>query len=88
MFYLTLVLINIENADNHIGGVDMYVCVCQAVTERQVREAVQQGVSSMRGLREQLGVASECGRCARCAHGILKECKNCPRQIDALDCAA
>lgn len=34
----------------------MYVCVCQAVTERQVREAVEQGISSMRGLREQLGV--------------------------------
>lgn len=66
----------------------MYVCVCQAVTERQVREAVNQGISSMRGLREQLGVASECGRCARCAHGILKECKNCPKQSEVLACAA
>jgi bacterioferritin-associated ferredoxin len=66
----------------------MYVCVCQAVTERQVRDAVEQGVSSLRGLRETLGVASECGRCARCAHGILKECKNCPRTEDALACAA
>jgi bacterioferritin-associated ferredoxin len=85
---LTIVLINIENEGTHFGGIEMYVCVCHAVTERQVREAVQQGVSSMRGLREQLGVASECGRCARCAHGILKECKNCSRQTDALDCAA
>ncbi|MDD5388102.1 MAG: (2Fe-2S)-binding protein [Gallionellaceae bacterium] len=66
----------------------MYVCVCQAVTERQVREAVERGVTSMRGLREQLGVASECGRCARCAHSILKECGNCPRRADALACAA
>jgi len=66
----------------------MYVCVCQAVTERQVREAVENGVTSMRGLRQELGVASECGRCARCAHGILKECKNCPRRNDALACAA
>jgi bacterioferritin-associated ferredoxin len=66
----------------------MYVCVCQAVTERQVREAVENGVTSMRGLREQLGVASECGRCARCAHGILKECGNCPRRSDALASAS
>jgi bacterioferritin-associated ferredoxin len=65
----------------------MYVCVCQAVTERQVREAVDQGVTSMRGLREHLGVASECGRCARCAHGILKECNNCPRREEALACS-
>jgi bacterioferritin-associated ferredoxin len=66
----------------------MYVCVCQAVTERQVREAVENGVTSLRGLREQLGVASECGRCARCAHSILKECGNCPRRSDALASAA
>lgn len=66
----------------------MYVCVCQAVTERQVREAVEQGISSMRGLRDELGVASECGRCARCAHGILKECRNCPRQENVLAHAA
>ena len=59
----------------------MYVCVCRAVTERQVREAVQSGVESMRGLREQLGVASECGRCA---HGILEECRRCPKQDNTL----
>jgi bacterioferritin-associated ferredoxin len=66
----------------------MYVCVCQAVTESQVREAVQGGVQSMRGLREQLGVASECGRCAKCAHGILKECRNCPNQGNANACSS
>lgn len=66
----------------------MYVCICQAVTERQVREAVASGVESMRGLREQLGVASECGRCARCAHGILKECRGCPNKNGAPDCAS
>lgn len=67
----------------------MYVCVCQAVTESQVREAVQCGVQSMRGLREHLGVASECGRCAKCAHGILKECRNCPsRGEEAAGCAS
>lgn len=51
----------------------MYICVCQAVTDRQIREAVCQGACSMRELRNHLGVASECGRCARCAHSLLKE---------------
>lgn len=55
----------------------MYVCVCHGVTDSQVRKAVASGVQSLRGLRDQLGVASECGRCARCAHGILKECRGC-----------
>jgi bacterioferritin-associated ferredoxin len=66
----------------------MYVCVCRAVTEKQVREAVQNGVRSMRGLREQLGVAAECGRCARCAQDILKECGHCSRKRGALAHAA
>lgn len=62
----------------------MYVCVCQAVTDSQVREAVERGVASMRALREHLGVASECGRCARCAHTILKECRTCPVRDEKL----
>jgi len=66
----------------------MYVCICQAVTERQVREAVKQGVQSMRALRDHLGVASECGKCARCAQGILKECRSCPRDEENACCAA
>jgi len=53
-----------------------------------VREAVDKGVTSLRALREHLGVASECGRCAKCAHGILKECKGCARQEEGLVCAA
>lgn len=61
----------------------MYVCICQAVTERQVREAVENGVHSMRALREHLGVASECGKCGKCAHGILKECRRCPGNAEA-----
>lgn len=66
----------------------MYVCVCQAVTERQVREAVEQGAHSLRALREHLGVASECGRCAHCAHGIIKECQGCPDRQCGNACAA
>ena len=50
----------------------VYVCVCHAVTDSQVRQAVHQGATMMRDLRQQLGVASECGRCACCARDILR----------------
>lgn len=66
----------------------MYVCICQAVTEKQVRDAVDQGVHSLSAMREHLGVASECGKCARCAHGIIKECRQCPNDAPEMACAA
>lgn len=66
----------------------MYVCVCQAVTERQVRDAIAQGIDSMHGLRKRLGVASMCGKCARCAHGMLKEQRACPNSRDKGKCCA
>ena len=51
----------------------MYVCVCKAVTERQVRQAVSDGARSLKDLRRELGVTSDCGRCAVCARQCLKE---------------
>lgn len=50
----------------------MYVCVCNAVTDSQIRQAVEQGARSLRDLREGLGVGTCCGRCAPCASGLLR----------------
>lgn len=50
----------------------MYVCVCNAVTERQIHQAAAQGARQLRDLRHSLGVTAECGRCARCAHDCLQ----------------
>jgi bacterioferritin-associated ferredoxin len=49
----------------------MYVCVCRAVTDKDIDKAVQQGCCSMRGLRNELGVAAQCGRCALTAKDVL-----------------
>lgn len=51
----------------------MYVCVCHAVTERDIEGAVAGGCCSLRQLREQLGVGSTCGRCARCAREAMQD---------------
>lgn len=50
----------------------MYVCVCNAVTERHIVAAVREGSTTLRHLRRDLGVTAECGRCARCAHDCLR----------------
>lgn len=51
----------------------MFVCVCNAVTEKDIGSAVADGCRSLRELREQLGVGACCGRCCDCARGILKD---------------
>lgn len=50
----------------------MYVCVCQALTEKDVHSAVAQGCNSVRELKHKLGLGAECGRCLSCAKGMLK----------------
>jgi len=51
----------------------MYVCICKAVTDKQIRRAAAQGVDNLYELREHLGVASGCGSCADMASDILRE---------------
>lgn len=41
----------------------MYVCICKAVTDSAIREAVQEGTTTVSGLREQLGCTGQCGKC-------------------------
>lgn len=54
----------------------MYICVCQAVTEKQIHAAVRDGARSMKDLRETLGVGVECGACGSCAKQCLREAKH------------
>lgn len=51
----------------------MYVCVCNAVTEKQVFSAVSAGARTVKDLKNTLGVGAECGRCASCAKQCLKQ---------------
>ena len=43
----------------------MYICICKAVTDSEIRGAVEGGTTSMRGLRDRLGCSGQCGKCAR-----------------------
>jgi bacterioferritin-associated ferredoxin len=41
----------------------MYVCVCKAVTDTQIKRAINEGVNSRRELFKCLGVGGDCGKC-------------------------
>lgn len=51
----------------------MYVCVCNQITDRQIREAARQGCRRLEDLQRCLGVATNCGCCAELAHELLEE---------------
>ena len=51
----------------------MYVCICNAITDRQIRKAADSGVRDLWDLQRKLGVASGCGSCKEVASDILRE---------------
>ena len=51
----------------------MYVCICNAITDKQIREAADGGVRDLWQLQAELGVASNCGSCKDHASEILRE---------------
>lgn len=50
----------------------MYVCVCNAITDREIRGAMALGARTLADLQETLGVAACCGRCAESAEEVLE----------------
>jgi bacterioferritin-associated ferredoxin len=51
----------------------MYVCVCNPVTDTEVRNCVRRGACTLSDLQMQLGVAIQCGTCASTALAIVEE---------------
>lgn len=49
----------------------MFVCICNAVTDRQIKETVAAGAVTLTDLTDRLGVANCCGCCADLASSFL-----------------
>ena len=54
----------------------MIVCVCRRISDQQIRQAAADGAHSLECLQFDLGVATQCGRCADCASRILCDARN------------
>ena len=57
----------------------MYVCICNAITDKQIRKAAESGVKDLWDLQRKLGVASGCGSCKEAASDILRETRTATR---------
>ena len=51
----------------------MYICICNAITDRQIVQAAEEGARSPDDLAQGLGVGLGCGRCTSCAVALLQE---------------
>jgi len=57
----------------------MYVCICNAITDKQIRQAAKAGARNFGDLQLRLGVASGCGSCKEVASEILRESRQQPK---------
>ncbi len=65
----------------------MIVCVCRRISEHQIRQAACDGAQTLECLQFELGVATQCGRCAECARQVLHEARGeLERESEALAC--
>ena len=51
----------------------MYVCICNSVTDHDIRKAVREGVRDQRELALRTGCSTECGTCAEFAAQVLDD---------------
>jgi bacterioferritin-associated ferredoxin len=70
----------------------MIVCVCRRVSDRDIARAAHQGLS-FDEIQLELGVGTQCGRCAECACGIVEQCNSALpvaaiRRSEAVDAAS
>ncbi|MGJ0485895.1 MAG: (2Fe-2S)-binding protein [Methylomicrobium sp.] len=53
----------------------MYVCVCKAVTDTQIKRAIDNGLCTRRQLFDCFGVGGDCGKCNRQVKELLDASK-------------
>ncbi len=52
----------------------MYVCICHAIRERDVRKAVCEGEITLHGVYKKFGCRPRCGKCLGAMADIVADC--------------
>jgi bacterioferritin-associated ferredoxin len=50
----------------------VYVCLCRAVTDKDIKQAVDDGHRNVAAVRDRLGVGTGCGRCREYAAELIR----------------
>lgn len=65
----------------------MYICICNQVNDRQIADAVREGVRSIDDLKCHLDVATCCGMCETDARRVIENTLTGERIADPFDLA-
>lgn len=65
----------------------MYVCLCNGLNERRVREAVANGAASVAKVYKHHGCAPRCGKCLPVVREILVEAALPPAVVPSAEAA-
>ena len=67
----------------------VYVCICNGVTDHQIREAAAAGCGSMAELTMRTGCGASCGSCVQVAASLLDDeaLRGAPRVLQVLPLA-
>jgi len=71
---IEIITILIYTLIGNCTGVDMYVCLCNGVSDKKIRQAVRQfSPQSFQQLRKFVPVGTQCGKCIRAAREIMQD---------------
>ena len=51
----------------------MYVCVCRGITDKQIREAIDEGAQSVTDVAQMLGAGTGCGSCLEYTQTLIDQ---------------
>lgn len=49
----------------------MFVCICHGVSDKTIEKSIENGATTMKQLRQELKVTSQCGKCTQCTKKVL-----------------
>jgi bacterioferritin-associated ferredoxin len=54
----------------------MYVCLCRAVTDHRIREAIDSGASTTEEVTQACGAGGDCGACAGYIEELIEDAQD------------
>ena len=61
----------------------MYLCICKAVSDQQIRQAIREGVRTVGEISTRFGAGTECGKCLESISEYVDACLAAPPAVSA-----